>query len=177
MEKMLKWAKSTFALLPGLLIIATNLGVPPGVSHLLLGGIIEACGGFTLIVLKLKTKDLQQIEPKKLERLAILFFSLFLLALLGYLLLFQLQVIYNATYDQTVFFPFWQSVELQFMIGHAGSKNAAIDSYGVEAVLQATKNPGIYLALTMIAFVLIYLLVFECLTIGFGLLAGKRQSP
>lgn len=177
MKKMLKWSESTFALLPGLVIIATNLGVPPGMSHLLLGGIIEACGCFTLIILKVKKKDLQQIEPKKLQQLSIVFFSLFLLALLSYLILFQLQVIYNSTYDQTVFFPLWLGDDLRFMIDHAGSKNAAIDNYGVEAIIMATKNPEIYLALTMVVFVVIYLLVFECLTLGFGLLISKRQQP
>lgn len=174
---MLKWAKSAFALLPGLVIIATNLGVPPGISHLLLGGIIEACGVFTLIILKVKKKDLHQSDPKKLWRLSIVFFLLFLLALLSYLVLFQLQVIYNSTYDQTVFFPFWQGNDLQFMISHAGSKNAAIDNYGVEAIILATKNPEICLSLTMIVFVLVYLSIFEFLTVGFSLLTSIRRLP
>lgn len=77
MEKLFKWASSTFALLPGVAIIVTNLGTPPGISKVLLGGIIEACGAFTLLTLNHRKVALSKIDQRKRKRAAITFFILF----------------------------------------------------------------------------------------------------
>lgn len=175
MVKVFKWATSTFALLPGLAVIATNLGTPPGLSHYLVGGIIEACGAFTLLVLNGKKRALGQMQAKKVERLAIFYFVLFFVALISYIFIYQTQVVYHSKYDSTILFPFWYNEDVQFMMSQAGSKYEAIDRYGPEAVLQAINSSKMYIVITLLFFIIIYTMVFEFLTLGFGIIGSKVE--
>ena len=174
MEKWFKWASNTFALLPGLAIIATNLGTPPGISHLLLGGVIEACGVFTLIFLKQREAFIKKKRYRVMQKSAVWCFVLFVICLIFYLSLFQVFVIYNVNYDRSILFPIWENAGLKDLIAKGTSRNGAIDGYGPEAVLENINNPGYYIAITKTLFILNYLAVFEFLTLGFGVLASVK---
>ncbi len=102
-------------------------------------------------------------------------FVLFILSLLTYITFFNTQVIYNEKYNTALFFPFWYGDDLSYMVSKAGSKYNSISAYGPQAVTDGINNSHAYLEYTRIIFIVLYILTFEFLVIGFGLL-GLRSS-
>jgi hypothetical protein len=176
MEKLLKWGKSIFAIIPGFAIIALNLGVPPGMSKLLLGGIIEACGIFILVIFRLQETHFKRKSQVKLRRRAVGCFIAFLIFLTSYFILFDLQVIYSSRYDTEMLIPIKLNSELQYMIGNASSVSKAIDAYGPEAFRSAINNSKGSIAFTKSVFFLNYILIFGMLTLSFAWGAAKTKE-
>lgn len=171
-----KWASASVALLPGLTVILTDLGTPPSISKVIYGGIIEACGAFTFLLLYLNRKKIAAITDARINRNSIILFVLFLISLLVYVVLFNSQVVYSSKYDTKLFFPFWYKEDLQYMVKQAGSKLNAISSYGPQAVADSIANSQPYLEITSLLFTLLYVSVFEYLVIGFGLPGFKASD-
>lgn len=170
-----KWASASIAVIPGLTIILTDLGTPPNISKYLYGGIVEACGAFTLLLLFLNKKKIEESSAKTINRTSILMFVLFFISLLSYIVIFNTQVIYSTQYDIKFFFPFWYGKDLSYMISQAGSKYNAIASYGPQAISDGIMNSQPYVEISSVIFTVMYVLIFEFLVLGFGLL-GLRVS-
>ncbi len=176
LQKIYKWASASVALIPGFTVILTDLGTPPNISKVVYGGIIEACGAFTFLLLYLNRKKITAIPEAKVNRVSIILFILFLVSLLCYVLLFNSQVVYSSKYDLKLFFPFWYKEDLRYIVSQAGSKLNAITSYGPQAVSDAITNSQPYLEITSALFTLLYVSVFEYLVIGFGLPGFKASD-
>jgi hypothetical protein len=172
-KSLFKWSSGTLALVPGFAIILSNLGVPPGISATLYGGVIEATGSITFLIMLINKEKISSWKLAKINRIAIVSFCLFVLACIAYLALYNLQVVYSEKYDIHILFPLWSGKELTFMIGQAGSRSQSIDAYGPAGVQQAiNRSPGA-LETTRIMFSLLYILLFETLVVAFGVLGFK----
>jgi len=178
MKKLFKWGRNAFALVPGLTLMFYNLWIPLEIPRLLLGGIMQAVGVFTLIIFHQKKINLKKKNSSQLRRQGIAFFMLFVLLLLCYILIYDNQNIYNSKYDTTILIPFWKNDELTYMINKAGSINSAILTYGPEAVRKSINDTELALSTTKILFMINYILIFEFLVIGFGFITineGKKE--
>lgn len=175
-QNIFKWASGSLALVPGLTVVLTNLGTPPTISKLLYGGIVEAIGAFTFLMLYLNRKKISEMSDKKIKTYSIIMFVLFFVSLLTYTVLYNSQVVYSPKYDTKIFFPFWFGDELGFMIKDAGSKLNAITNYGPQAVADAIVNAQPSLEITGVIFTTIYVSIFVFLIIGFGLPGFKLSD-
>lgn len=175
LQEVFKWSSASFALIPGLIVMSTNLGTPPGISAVFYGGLIEAVGAFTLTLMLFNKTYLGKWPEQKVNRVAISMFILFFIFLLLYIFLYNSQVIYNDKFDTFLFFPLWYGDDLSYMVTKSGAKYQAISNYGAQAITDAINNPRFYLVSTIIIFTALYVMVFEFLVIGFGLL-GLRNS-
>src|SRR3954469_12720463 len=100
-----KCASASCAVVPGFVTITTNLGTPPGISNILYGGLADAVGAFTFLLLYLNRKSIQQWSERKVNKITISMFILSIVLLLSYFTIFNTQVIYNEKYDTKLFFP------------------------------------------------------------------------
>jgi len=175
-QDIFKWASASFAVIPGLIIMATNLGTPPGISKYVYGGLIEATGAFSLLLLAINKKSITKLSHQKITKISISIFILFIISMLTYIFLFNNQIIYNDKYDTSLFFPFWYGDDLGYMIQKAGSKYNAISLYGPQAIIDGIYSSKNYLEFSRAIFTIVYIFTFEMLVIGFGLL-GLRNVP
>jgi hypothetical protein len=158
---------------PGVAVLATGIGTPPE-SKALFGGIMEACGAFSLLVLWTNRSRIKAMNPKTLTRRAVALVSLFLLCLITYVLLYSACV---KTLEGETYFPLWTSGKLSEMVQMAGTREAALDKYGIDAVHEAIRQmPGFALPVTTIILLLTYEASFTFLTAAFALLAVPERS-
>lgn len=159
---------------PGVAVLATGIGTPPE-SKALFGGIMEACGAFSLLILWTNRGTIKKMNPKILSRRSVVLVSLFLLSLITYVLLYSTCV---KTLDGETYFPLWTSGKLHEMVQMAGTREAALDRYGIDAVHEAIGHmPGYALPVTTIILLLIYQSSFAFLTVAFALLAISESEP
>ena len=175
-KSLFKWSSGTLALVPGFAIILSNLGVPPGMSATLYGGIIEATGSITFLMMLLNKEKISQWELAKVNKIAVVSFSIFVLACIGYLTLYNIQVAFSEKYDIRILFPFWNGEELGYMIRQAGSRSLAIDNYGPAAIKDAINKSAGSVEGTKILFSVLYILLFEALVVAFGVLGFKGDT-
>ena len=175
-KSILKTASSTFGLLPGICIMLTNIGLPPGLSNVLFGGIVEAAGALTLLLLALRKKNIQALSGKRIMRLSLVFFICFLTTFLGYIFLYSSSIVHNSFWDQTIFFPFWNTPDLKEAIKRYGSRNDAITNYGPDAIREMILESPVFLTLTKLLLASLYLAIFESLTLSFGFAAIKLEK-
>lgn len=158
-----------FAVIPGLVILTSKLGVPPNTSTALFGGVVEALGVFALLLLWLNKNWIKKTRIKTINRLSVICICIFILCLFSYIFLFNYLVVEVPDTD-AVFFPLWANGELKTGIATAGGRNELIAQWGrddVYKVIQASsKTP---LLLTTLLLLLIYQLTFVSLTVSFGL--------
>jgi hypothetical protein len=83
-------------------------------------------------------------------------------------------VVTSTKYASDIVFPFFSDDDLHYMIYEAGSKRGAIDKYGPQSVHDAIAAAPLLLALSKILFILVYVGIFEFLTISFGIIAVKQ---
>jgi hypothetical protein len=174
--ELFKWASAGVALIPGLTIMLSNLGTPPGISGAFYGGLIEAIGALSLALLFLNKERIQKIPLPRINRLSIFFFLSFLILLLLYIFLFNIQVVYHPRYENSIFFPFWNSPMLQSLQNVAGSKYETIAMYGPQAVQDAIHSKPQLLQITLAIFILLYTATFECLILCFGFPGFKSSE-
>jgi hypothetical protein len=175
MRKLFLAIAGIFAAIPGLAIIQSGIGVPPGYK-LLFGGVIEACGAFSLLVLWVNQKKLKRFSPIRISRYSIRMGLLFLAFLILYILLYKFCVIEHPR--GTAYYPLWTNGEISTMIARAGSRRAAIEEYGIAAVILAIdKMPSMAINITTVVLLLIYQSVFTSLTMAFGLLGLYKGAP
>lgn len=172
----LSTASGVFAVVPGITVMISEVGVPPDSSKALFAGIIEALGVITLMLLWLNRKSIIRQSSKTVTKRAILGVVLFIISLFSYIFLYGILVeeVFKST---PVFFPLWENGELKELLSEYGSRSALIKEFGrddiFELIQQSSKVP---LLLTTILFLFIYQLIFVSLTFSFGLLAVKSSA-
>ncbi len=168
---------ATFALIPGLIILTTNLGVPPNSSEILYFAIIESIGSLTILFLWVNRNYISDLNNAKINKFIIISFIMFIIFLIGYIIIFDLFIIYSTEYDRRVFFPFWSDIKLELLIDKYGSKLNAINELGPQAIIDFIyKTSRKYLVFTNIIFLCVFIIISECLVIPFTLLAIRKNS-
>jgi hypothetical protein len=167
----LKAASGVFAIIPGLAVLATNIGVPPNCSRVMFFATIESFGIFTLMLLRLNQNTLKLLSIKAINAMALGAMAVFALSLFGYLYLYNEYVV-DVNGSSPLFFPVWPRGELQHGLATIGSKAALIKEWGRDDVFQViNSSSSLMLTYTTLLFLFVYQLVFVSLTFAFGILA------
>ncbi|MGF7038740.1 hypothetical protein [Mucilaginibacter lappiensis] len=174
MEKLktsLKAASGVFAIIPGLAVLATNIGVPPNCSKVMFFATIESFGIFTLLLLRLNHDSFKLFSIKTINCLAIGAIAVFAFALFLYLYLFSEYVVeFSGT--SPLFFPIWPQGELKQGLATMGSKINLVKEWGRDDVFHVIRSSSsLMLTYTTLFFLFVYQLVFVSLTFAFGILA------
>jgi len=169
MKKLFLGASAAFAALPGAAVIISGLGTPPGSGYKwLFGGVIEAFGALALVILSLNQNRLRRVAKRRVTRFAILLAALCFVLIVCYVLLFRLTVVEHER--GTAYYPVWLSGDISRMVERAGSREAAIERYGIGGVRDSIdRMGGLPLALTSVLLLLVYQGIFTSLAVAFGL--------
>ena len=159
-------AAAVFAAVPGLGVIASGLGTPPGTEYrLLFGGVIEGFGALALIILWVNQKKLQRRAKRKITRAAIILGTTSFVFISAYVMLFRHTVV--AIDKGQAYYPIWLTGDVERMVDRAGSRGAAIDRYGPAPVNENIEKIGTTpLAVTSIILLLLYQGIFTSLTLA-----------
>jgi hypothetical protein len=175
MKKLFLAAAGAFGAIPGLVVIQKGIGTPPG-YNVLFGGVIEAFGALALCLLLVNNKKIKKLKERKVIRISIGLAVLCFVSLALYLTLYNLCVV---THDArgTAYYPLWLSGEIAEMVNSAGSRWAAIEEYGIGAVLASiAKMPSVALSITTVVILFVYQTVFTSLTLAFGVAGVHKET-
>jgi|GEM_PF-2192617 len=164
-------ASGMLASIPGLAIMLKGIGTPPG-EEIMFGGIVEAFGALSLLVLWINRGRLRRIARKRITNWTIWLAVIFLLCLSSYVFLFKHCVVHHPTH-QTVYYPLWTSGHISEIIDRTGGRYQALDKYGNHSINTAIHEmPQYALASAVTTALLIFLYQGFCtsLTVVFGLL-------
>jgi predicted permease len=166
---------------PGATILATGVGTPPE-TKVLFGGVMEAIGALSLLLLWVNRDKIKKLRSRKITRLSITLAFLFVVCLGVYIILLRICVVTIPLASQgqqveAVYFPIWTSGDLGEMVHRSGSREAAVHNYGPDGVHNAIrKMPSFALPATSVILLLTYQAPFTFLTIAFGLLAIHQRA-
>ncbi len=164
-----------FGVIPGLAIMLGELGTPPEKNGLF-GGVVEAFGVLTLIILWVNRGKIAKLSRSKVTKVTIVLGILCFVFLGGYLGLFEFCVIKHE-FRGSAYFPLWTSGKIGTMVESGPGRSAAIDHYGIDAVREAIREMPTYaLSLTSAVLLLVYQGVFTSLTAAFGLLGIYQKK-
>lgn len=169
-------ASGIFAVIPGLTILLTNVGVPPHSSRYLFAGVVEALGVLTLLILSLNKKRIRSFTNSEITKLCLFSTLIFLISLFTYLFIYWYLLVPVAN-SKPVFFPLWAEGELKEGLQLAGSKPALIERWGrddVYKVIQQSSSTS--LLITTLILLFLYQLIFVALTFSFGILGIKNAE-
>ena len=175
MKKSFLSATGLFALVPGLTIMVKGLGTPPGYSYLF-GGVIEALGALSLLVLFVNVKAIKRMRASRVTQLALALAVWSLVSLIVYIGLLNFCVVGDAI-RHTVYFPLWTTGDIAEMTSIAGSRYKALQENGFFAVysaIRAMPNYSTAIAITSAVLIFFYQSIFTSLSIAFGILGLKR---
>src|SRR5262245_52375170 len=142
MKKLFQASSALFSAIPGLTIIWKGIGTPPG-HAILFGGVIEALGVFSLIVLLVNKRKLKRLAGRKVTKIAIILMGVCFVSIVVYIILLDFCVITHPTHG-TAYFPLWTSGEIAAKVARAGGRYAALDRYGNYSVVDSiNKMPRI----------------------------------
>jgi hypothetical protein len=164
-----------FAVIPGITILISNVGVPPNSSKALFAGTIEALGIITLMILWLNKAWIKKRTIQIITKMTLLSIFIFLTSLFTYLFLYG-YFVEDVPNSESLFFPLWANGELKIGLDKFETRAALIQEWGrddVYKVIQASSKAPILF--TTLLFLLIYQLIFISLTFAFGLLGIKKQ--
>lgn len=174
MKKLFLAASALFGAIPGLAIIQSGLGSPPG-YHVLFGGVVESFGVLTLILLWVNRAGLQKLKPKRVTRLTITAAVICFVCIGLYIGLYKHCVVTSTVYNAKAYYPLWVTGDIADIVARSGGRSAAIDEYGIGEVAEAiNKMPSIVLTVTTIVLLLVYQAVFSTLAIAFGLVGFQQ---
>jgi hypothetical protein len=174
MKKLLLALAGVFSAIPGVAVIQSGIGSPPSYK-VLFGGVIEAFGAFSLLLLWINRKKIQRLAARRVTRVAVLLTVLCFVLISVYIALFAICVVEHRR--GTAYYPLWTSGKLADMVTRAGSRRAAIERYGIAAVSEAIDEmPGIATGLTTVVLLFLYQSIFTTLTIMFGLLGFYERK-
>lgn len=169
-------ASGVFGVIPGLTVLLTNIGVPPDESKELYGGIIEALGIVTLLMLWLNKSRIANATEKSITNWALICVGLFLVMLFVYLFVYNYYVI-KSGHSKPLFFPFWPQGDLQYNLWKYGGRMQIIRAFGRDDVYTLIEESSkVALIFTSLIFLLIYQAVFMSVTMAFGLLGIKIST-
>lgn len=163
-------ASGTFALVPGIAVLITEVGVPPGTSSVLYATVMESLGVLCLLILWLNKDKLQQLTVKSATRMTILLGVSFFVFLILYLQLFGFYVI-STPGSESLLFPLWPQGELASGLAMYESKIALIREWGRDDVYNViSESSNVALQWSKMVFLLVYVIMFISLTLSFGIL-------
>jgi len=167
MKKAIERIKYLFGLIPGIFIMITNLGVPPGQSKLLFGGLIEIFGAMTLWLLVIKKNKLKTLLESRHFNYSFLFAILSILFIVSYFFINSYFV--KGKENHYVIYPIViTSDSLKNEIARY-KYEGLIDEYGRDEVEKFINDEEpFYASLTEIIFFLNYLFIFISIVITFG---------
>jgi hypothetical protein len=184
MKRALATLTAVCAVLPGIEIALSGLGVPPGDERqLVFGGMIEAFGLATLLLLTMNQSRVRAWASKIVNRLTLASVSSVFLSLIVYLGVHRYCVVSQEPRG-TVYIPLWTSEEVGEMVAVAGGRAEAIDAFGRYAVYEAVYRAGDFpIVITDAVLLGLYTLMFTSLTLAAGFQAAhleafrRRTSP
>jgi hypothetical protein len=174
---MKKWflaASGIFSTIPGLTIIASGLGVPPGYK-VLFGGVMEAFGVLSLLILWVNRTKIRKTSKASISRWATALGLLCFLFISAYIVAYSYCVVTSGE-REPVYYPLWLSGEAATKIAQRGGRLGAIEYYGsggAQAIVD--KMPGVALPLTTVLLLFLYQGVFTSLALTFGLLGVHER--
>ena len=176
MKKLFLTLSGIVGSIPGIAVWQSGLGTPPEMN-LLFGGVVQAFGTISLLLLWINRVKLKLLPKLQLTKLVIYLIVSCYILLLIYLWLFGLTVVKHNVRG-TAYYPLWTSGEIAMMVESAdNSRYYAIEKYGIDAVKEAiNKMPNAALALTTIVLLFIYQAIFSTLIIAFGVLGIQEES-
>lgn len=168
-----KTASAIFALTPGLGVMLKTIELPPGVSSVLFGAIVEAVGIFSLLILFIVKDKIALLPPRRVIYTASSLFACFIGAFFCYFYLINDLLIHNVRFNADVFFPLWHSPKLNEIIASSGGKDAAINDYGPDGIREIILQSQSYLDATRMLMCIIFISIFELLILSFGIVGFK----
>jgi len=174
-KKSLLAAAAVFGAIPGLTVMQSGMGTPPGYK-VLFGGTIEAFGTLGLLILWTNRKRIKRLAYRRVTRLSLALASASFGFLVIYLVVFPNCVVSHPR--GTAYYPIWVTGKAADMVSRAGSRTAAIERYGIDAVREAIGQvSGWLVPITTVILLFLYQGVFTTLALCFGLLGfheGKQ---
>jgi hypothetical protein len=172
----LSLASGVFAVIPGIAVLTSNVGVPPNSSKALFGGVIEAMGVLTLMLLWLNKSWISKNSIKSINKLSLVSVFVFVVSLFTYIFLYNYLVV-GVENSDSLFFPLWSDGELKASILEFGSRDELINQWGRDDVYKVIQSSSVTpLLITTLIMLFNYLLTFLSLTFAFGLLAIKSMD-
>ena len=175
MKQLFLAATAVFGVVPGLAIIGKGIGAPPEMNFLF-GGVVEAFGALALIILWVNKDKIVKLPTVKVTRWAVALGLLCFIFIVVYVIIYSYCVVKHED-SGTAYYPLWMTGDIAKMVEKAGSRQAAIDDYGIDAVKEKiNKMSPFALSITSTVLLLIYQSVFTSLTIAFGLLGFHKKK-
>jgi hypothetical protein len=173
----LKWIVNIAALTPGLAVIKKQITLPPGFSHLLLGGFIEAFGAFVVLYCLVNKNQIKRLPQKRLNTLAVVSIFLFLFCFFAYEGLMAACVINSNNWGKDVFIPLWISgKDAAHQIQSYGGLQQFYDEAGVDGINSYLHvNSKFSLFVTEVIFYVNFFLLFTSLISAFVILWIKYE--
>ncbi|TRX47264.1 hypothetical protein FNH22_30210 [Fulvivirga sp. M361] len=167
---------ATFALIPGMTILITKLGVPPGASQVVFGASIESVCALTLLMLWVNKQKIKRLPSQRITKYAVILGITFVLMFVSYLFLYGYYV-EEIPHTADLLFPIWPNGELQEGLQMHGSHMKLVEAWGRDDVYKVIQSSSsLTIQLTVILFLLNYMGIFMSLTMGFGILGIKIAS-
>jgi hypothetical protein len=174
-KKFLLATAAVFGAIPGLTVMQSGIGTPPG-YQVLFGAVIEAFGTLGLLVLWTNRKRIKRLSYRRITRLSLVLASACFGFLIIYIIVFQNCVVVHPR--GTAYYPILIAGKTADLVKRAGSRRAAIERYGIDAVKGAIDEmSGWYVPVTTVSLLGIYQGIFTTLSLCFGLLGfydGKQ---
>jgi hypothetical protein len=172
MKRLFIGASGIFAATPGLAIILKGTGTPPEYNYLF-GGVIEALGALSIIILWINKGKIKRLPIRKITRVAIILSVVCFASLILYIGLFKFCVISHPAHG-TVYYPLWTSGRIAELVGRTGGRWEALDRYGITPIYNAiSQMPAYAITITTALLLFVYQAIFTSLTIAFGLIGFR----
>ncbi|WP_018612488.1 hypothetical protein [Segetibacter koreensis] len=169
-------ASGVFAVIPGITVMISNVGVPPNSSKTLFAATIEALGVLTLMLMWLNKEWIKQKSLQTITRISVYSIGIFLLSLFAYIFLYGYLVV-DVENSNSLFFPLWAEGELKTYLEKFGSRPELIRQWGRDDVYKVIQSSStVPLLFTTILLLIIYQLIFVSLTFSFGILGIKGDT-
>lgn len=161
-----------FGALPGISILLSGIGTPPGYQKLF-GGVIEACGCFVLFAIWKNKGRLLRKGIAARTRVAVFLILTSLLAVGAYLVLSSVCIVTDRS-GETAYFPLWLKGKLAEKVAEYGSRDKVLDHYGLSSIQAEANSQAVGLAITTFILLFVYQSIFSCLSAAFGILAPEQ---
>lgn len=171
--KVFSGISATFALIPGMTILITKLGVPPGASQVVFGASIESVCVLILLTLWVNKQKIGLLPSRLITKYTIIMGVTFVILFISYLFLYGYYV-EEVPHSANLLFPLWPGRELAEGLQMHGSQLRLVEAWGRDDVYKVIQSSSsISVQLTIILFLLNYMGIFVTLTTGFGILGIK----
>lgn len=179
MKKLFQTLSGVFAVVPGLAILMTGLTILPG-RKLLFAGCTEAICCLSILILYANKTRIARSTQKQINSYVGWLIAFFFIFLTIYFFLFKLCVVVDqnaisrnpkaSPEDYTVVFPIIQRRDVKILVSKFADKSEAVNLIGATLMNTAIEKDSFLYAITIILFLLLYLLVTDSLTIAFTIL-------